>query len=440
MTERRFRPRRPITWATVFFSGSLRRRMAGAFLALALLESLVFGVLAWGAYHDLSVYLVRWHLEPVLELVAEVDRDGDEAAAAVLAQLADDMDIKIYRDGAGPTKYIPAPERGKPRLTRLESERYALSWRSKQGREYVLVGKIDDFDDLEEVLLQAFLLCAAGGLLAAVVFGLTLGRRISGPLLTLARRIRDGENPGDTPELLDRRDEVGLLTRAFAEREGELRAFLVREQLFTGDVSHEVRTPLTVLRGGLEILEAGRSMESGPDASILARMTRTVDSMSETVNTLLLLARRPEQLERGPLDMTALVCAQANAVEQAFARRGLAFEIDAAPGIVVRGHAGLAGLVVRNLLDNALRYAETGGVVLRLDAEGLIVEDGGPPITENLRERLFERGVRGGNGTPGSGLGLALVRRACEHLGWAVNYRPGPDGGNVFYVRFRCRF
>lgn len=181
-------------------------------------------------------------------------------------------------------------------------------------------------------------------------------------------------------------------------------------------------------------------MESGPDASILARMTRTVDSMSETVNTLLLLARRPEQLERGALDMTALVCAQANAVEQAFARRGLAFEIDAAPGIVVRGHAGLAGLVVRNLLDNALRYAETGGVVLRLDAEGLIVEDGGPPITENLRERLFERGVRGGNGTPGSGLGLALVRRACEHLGWAVNYRPGPDGGNVFYVRFRCRF
>ena len=83
--------------------------MAGAFLALALLESLVFGVLAWGAYHALSVYLVRWHLEPVLELVAEVDRDGDEAAAAVLAQLADDMDIKIYRDGAGPTKYIPAP-------------------------------------------------------------------------------------------------------------------------------------------------------------------------------------------------------------------------------------------------------------------------------------------------------------------------------------------
>lgn len=78
--------------------------------------------------------------------------------------------------------------------------------------------------------------------------------------------------------------------------------------------------------------------------------------------------------------------------------------------------------------------------MLSLDDEGLVVEDGGPPIAENLRERLFERGVRGGNGTPGSGLGLALVRRACEHLGWAVGYLPSPEGGNVFYVAFGARF
>lgn len=232
-----------------FFSGSVRRRLAAAFLLLGLLECAVFGILAFGAYRALSAYLVRWHLEPVLELVAETDQDGDEASDALLRRLADDMDINIYRNGEAPD-HLRAEKRGKSRLIRLESERYALAWRSRQEREDVLVGKIDDFDDLEELLLQAFFLSAAGGLLAAGAFGLVLGTRLARPLLALARRVRDGESREDAPELRGRRDEVGLLARAFAGREGELRAFLAREQLFTGDVSHELRTPLTVLRGG----------------------------------------------------------------------------------------------------------------------------------------------------------------------------------------------
>ena len=94
-------------------------------------------------------------------------------------------------------------------------------------------------------------------------------------------------------------------------------------------------------------------------------------------------------------------------------------------------------MVVRNLLDNALRYTEEGGVTLRLDSDGLSVTDSAPPIADDVRERMFDRGVRGGHAAPGSGLGLALVRRACERQGWTVEYRPGAGGGNVFHIRFR---
>ena len=80
-----------------------------------------------------------------------------------------------------------------------------------------------------------------------------------------------------------------------------MREFLNREQLFTGDVSHELRTPLTVLQGRVEILE-GRLSGDDKLLPIVGRMQRTVASMTAMVGTMLLLARKPEQLEFRPFD------------------------------------------------------------------------------------------------------------------------------------------
>lgn len=117
-------------------------------------------------------------------------------------------------------------------------------------------------------------------------------------------------------------------------------------------------------------------------------MARTVDAMTETVNTLLLLARRPEQLAMGSLDLRALVRDQADAAALVCARRGLGFRADVAPGVTARGHAGLATLVARNLADNALRYTEAGEVALTLDSGGLTVADSAPPIAEDVRAHV----------------------------------------------------
>lgn len=119
-----------------------------------------------------------------------------------------------------------------------------------------------------------------------------------------------GDYPGLPPlpqVALD--DEVGVLARAIASREEALRRFVQRESFFTGDVSHELRTPLTVMQGGLEVLELQLERLPGSErcAPTVERLQRTVRDMSATVGILLLLARRPENIELEPVDLALLV-------------------------------------------------------------------------------------------------------------------------------------
>ena len=109
-----------------------------------------------------------------------------------------------------------------------------------------------------------------------------------------------------------------MLARAVAAREAALRSYVRRESNFTGDVSHELRTPLTVLQGGLEILEPRLAAlpQSAALMPTLRRLTRTTEGMAHTVRTLLLLARRPEELECRELDATALLCGLLHRMEK----------------------------------------------------------------------------------------------------------------------------
>ena len=160
---------------------------------------------------------------------------------------------------------------------------------------YAVVVKVEDLDDIEEAMFTAAMACGAASLLASLLLSFWLSRRLVTPVVQLTDRVRDNASLEES-ELCSRKDEVGRLARAFASREQSLKAFLVREQLFTGDVSHELRTPLTVLQGCTEILEL--RVRDASITPVLSRMQKTLATMTGTVATMLLLARKPEQLEQ----------------------------------------------------------------------------------------------------------------------------------------------
>ena len=457
---------------------SIRRRMLAAFVLLALGMGLTLGLVGLFSYDRLGEYLVSWHARPVMEALIEAEQRAWEAEDRGRRNLYYGEDLAAamhWRFLVG--KQIPPAWEELPDGLHFfkQMEEFVLLVR-RNGVAYALSGRTGAFQALKARLGGLLLLCAAAGLAVAVLLAVLLSRRLTRPLsrLTGAVESRDPREPAAVtpvpPDLLGLEDEVGVLARALAAREADLQRFVRRESFFTGDVSHELRTPLTVMQGGLEILElrlAALSEASG-NAELMAvveRLSRTTARMSATVRTLLLLARRPEDLERGPLELSEQLRGLIRGGERGGPEKGggergdASLPVDAGPallyadvadGVQAVGQKELAAIVFKNLLDNACRYTENGRVYLRLTPEMLEVRNSGR-IPGDLD--IFARGVRGPQadcagdparsgheraaGSAGSGLGLSLALRACEHLGWRLERdRAAPKGESVFRVLF----
>ena len=419
---------------------SLKHRITGAFLLLTLTTGTVFCLSAYFTYDFALKYVIRWHLDPIMRLLITAEESGelyksDERITVSSTALARTLRVRWYTGDDIPEDLRPDRTRVRE-LVRIKSDRYAMTYRTSEGREYAVVGKIKDLDDLEEIMVDLAFWCIAASLLASALLAFWLGRRITRPLLTLAQTARDRKPLEETP-LCGRKDEVGQLARAFDERERELQQFLNREQLFTGDVSHELRTPLTVMQGCVEILESRLSdkPEGEQILPVIDRMQRTMEGMTTTVGTMLLLARKPEQLERRFFDMSAVARREGEEIQASLIERPITFIADIPERLEIYGNPDLAAITLHNLLDNARRYTEQGSITLRLTQTGICVEDTAPPIDPNVRSRMFQRGIRGTGSTPGSGLGLSIVQRGCEHLGWQVRHELH-SGGNRFRIIF----
>ena len=248
----------------------------------------------------------------------------------------------------------------------------------------------------------------------------------------------------------DPRTEVGRLggalnamlaeiERAFAERV----AAEERLRRFVADASHELRTPVTSIRGYAELFRRGAGDRPADLANAMRRIEQEGERMGELVEELLLLARLDEGLvlEREPVDLSAVVDAAVDAVRAA--EPGRPVDVDSERGLIVLGAESRLRQVVDNLLANARLHTPAGTPVdVRLAAQGeevvLEVADAGPGVPPEEAEQIFERFYRTDRSRTrsqgGVGLGLAIVRSVVEAHAGRVSYRPRPGGGSVFRV------
>ncbi|MCB1908291.1 MAG: sensor histidine kinase N-terminal domain-containing protein [Rhodocyclaceae bacterium] len=285
--------------------------------------------------------------------------------------------------------------------------------------------------------------------LAVVLVWLGLTRGIA-PLSRLQRILRR-RRPSDLSPIstIGVPEEVRPLIIAFNEMMERLEENLHAQQRFIADAAHQMRTPLTGLRMQTELA----LLESEPEAlrSSLQQIAGSAERASHLINQLLSLARAESSSEKiyavERVDLSALV---KNVVEELFPR-ALAKQIDL--GIeVCDGELGIDGNpvllreLVKNLVDNAIKYTPAGGqVTVRTQATDfaiLEVEDSGIGIPEADRERVFERFYRVlGSGEDGSGLGLPIVREIAELHRARATLNPNPSGrGTIAQVVFPCSF
>lgn len=259
-------------------------------------------------------------------------------------------------------------------------------------------------------------------------------RRELAPLRRLAAAIGARQPDDNSPVRAEVPQEVQPLLRslnALFERIGQM---LEHERRFTADAAHELRTPLAALRVQTEVLELMPDDDGRRHAMVQLRLG--IDRAGRLVEQLLALSRL-DPLPR--LQSSASVDWQ-RVVERLLAELSLSAEqtewkLDwrCAPQAVLplRGDEALAGLMLRNLLENACRYGPADGVVeLRLEADAISVLDQGPGIAPQWLERVRERFFRPpGQQQAGSGLGLSIVERIAGLHGLRLTLRNRPEGG-----------
>ncbi len=295
-----------------------------------------------------------------------------------------------------------------------------------------------------------YALAFVGTLLVAVALGWVVAGRVLRPLAHItatARRVSQ-DRLDERIALEGPHDELRELADTFDEMLDRLAAGFAAQKRFVANASHELRTPLTVLRAEVDVTLAD------PDASVqdLRAMGETVrEATIETeqlLESLLMLARSEAGVERrAPVDL-------ADAARRAIAQRAgeaLEHEIElryAGPAqqLVVEGDPRLLERLVANLVDNAVRHNVDGGwatVELREDPGPtthalLSVSNGGAPVPAEAAARLlepFQRLARRGDGPPGAGLGLSIVRSVAAAHGGQVLLRARPGGGLEVAVR-----
>lgn len=236
--------------------------------------------------------------------------------------------------------------------------------------------------------------------------------------------------------------ELRDLVAAFNGMLSRLDAAISGMRRFTADASHQMRTPLSILRGHTALLRKADIPDEAARTSI-ADIDHAGERLSQLLVQLLALARADgavsARVELGPVDMNEVAEAVAGEYAVGATRAGIRFDFErAGDRPLARSHAVLAGELIGNLVDNAVRYNDVGGIVtLSIRAAGervvVAVEDNGPGIAPAERERMFTRFSRldrdGGRG--GSGLGLSIARALAEAIDAELTLADGPFGAGL---------
>jgi signal transduction histidine kinase len=308
------------------------------------------------------------------------------------------------------------------------------------GAAYFEINSLKEVQSTLDTLVVSVLGAGAVTTIAGALLGLWVARRTLRPLTEVAvaaEAIAGGQldtrlDPSGDPDLESLAESFNRMAAILEDR-------IERDARFASDVSHELRSPLMTLAASVEVLNARRNeLPEGPLQSALDLMVADIARFRQLVEDLLEISRFDAGAARLQLEEVRLAELVMQAVTYASAN-DIPVDLDAElAGLVVRADKRRLVRVVDNLLDNAAKYG--GGatrVALEHAAEGrvrLIVEDAGPGIAAEERDKVFDRFARGTGsgrrtGSEGVGLGLSLVAEHVRLHGGRVWAEDLPDGG-----------
>jgi signal transduction histidine kinase len=281
-------------------------------------------------------------------------------------------------------------------------------------------------------------------LIVALVGGWLVGRQTLKPIGQMAAQAAAISEDDPTTRLYtpNPHDELGRLAQAFNGVLDRLARVLHAQRQFMADASHELRTPVSVVRTTAQVSLASETRTAEDYRESMTIVAEQSAHLSRLVNAMFLLSRaeaRGLPLVPEAVYIDDLVEESARALRVLARERDISVTTDGDTGVSFIGDDMLLRQLIRNLLDNAVRHALTGGVVTALvhsagSAITIRITDDGEGVPEAQRERIFDRFVRLGSRYAGAGLGLPIARWIAEAHGGTLVLESSGASGTVFRV------
>jgi signal transduction histidine kinase len=264
----------------------------------------------------------------------------------------------------------------------------------------------------------------AVGTLGMLGFGLgiVVMRRAVAPVAQLAKAVADIDLEHLSVEDYKRigssrfgEDEVGLLAATIEKTLERISAFVARERYFTSSASHELRTPITVITGALELLEQSKLSEA--DVKALDRVRRATLEMRTTIEMFLCLARETDDALYDEQFLVApLVSNAVDLQRHLLSHKRLEVEIDPLANPSVSGHPQAFAIAVNNLVRNAFEHSHSGQGPI-----SILIKEQELFITNQVHSAATGDTASEASSSQGYGLGLGIVQRLCERNGWSFS-------------------
>ena len=319
----------------------------------------------------------------------------------------------------------------------------------RDGRRLFLVFESERVSDL--ALYFGILPGAVMLLLIYVFFFITyrLSQRAVSPIVRLADYLENFQFNGERKLDLEfswldkaRDAEVQSMVEAVNHFNERLDAFIERERVFTRDAGHELRTPIAVIKGTLDVLDTDPERPAS-DRKALARMRRTADEMESLLQTLLMLAREEEVSSPAQdVNVNQVVIRQLDMLGSLAEKAGNVLSVHEHAQLVVKAPAQVIEIVLGNLLRNAINYTSKGRVDVTISKIGVRVEDSGIGMSAEQLGQAFEPFYRADESrtmTRGHGLGLSIVKRLVHQFHWSISAHSQPGKGTAIEIDFTTR-
>ncbi len=352
------------------------------------------------------------------------------------------------RTSAAAATRLPAPLRDlQPGYHRIQHNgAFVLVSDGPPGRLYLVFNQ-------EQVGRLAFLFGFVPLILVLLIIYITTwltyraSRRALSPVIALAKAVRDWDPKRPDPALLDPRNlssdpdgDVETLARALHGYASRIEEFVERERNFTRDASHELRSPLTVIKIAADVLLEEQEQSAFVQRTLL-RIRRSVRDMEAMLEAFLILARESDTgLPQEDFTVNDAVREEIERARPLLEGKPVTLELVERTSFALHAPPRVFAAVVGNLIRNACLYTESGSVRVSIDPDCVSVEDSGIGMSAEEIAHAFQPYFRGGrSASAGHGVGLSLVRRLSERFGWPVEMHSALGAGTTATIRFPQR-